>query len=295
MEDDPASAGLRRQLAELELRLEEERVVNELGRGNHNGVIGDLEVLVGKDPTREQTWCLLVAALAGSGRQADALDAVARARRALAVELGIEPGPHLRELERAILTQQEVSISGSPPPVPHRGSSVSPKDRLPSWDTRFCGRRPTSCCGWSIEFPRTRVLVLTGPGGIGKTRLAASVAGQLTKSFADGVYFVGLAGIVADATDYAIAEGAGVRREPQRTPLESLIAWLGGRDVLLVLDNCEEVVEPVRRALSRSWSTSAEGYECSSRAAARLVSAARYAYPCDRWISQRHLNCSPTV
>jgi DNA-binding SARP family transcriptional activator len=80
--DDPTCAGLRRQLAELELMVEEERLLNELDRGNHRSVIGELETLVGRDQTRERAWCLLVTALAGCGRQADALNAVARARRA---------------------------------------------------------------------------------------------------------------------------------------------------------------------------------------------------------------------
>ena len=65
--------------------------------------IGELEALVGRDPTRERSWGLLASAFIRCGRQADALDALARAKRALAIELGIEPGPHLRQLEQAVL------------------------------------------------------------------------------------------------------------------------------------------------------------------------------------------------
>jgi predicted ATPase/DNA-binding SARP family transcriptional activator len=258
LEDDPSTVGLRGQLAELELTVAEERLVNELDRGNHRRVIGELESLVGRDPTRERAWCLLVTALAGCGRQSDALHAVARAKRSLALELGIEPGPQLRELERAVLNQQASAIVSSAETVapsnvraarhPPSPSSVSRTDRLPTWDTCFCGRSNEHA--WLLDrVPTARVVVLTGPGGIGKTRLAASVASQLAGKFADGVYFVELAGIVDDAADYVIAESVGVRREPDRSPLDSLIAWLGDRHVLVVLDNCEEIVDTVRRSV----------------------------------------------
>ena len=103
---------------------------------------------------------------------------------------------------------------------------------------------------WLVDrIPKSRVVVLTGAGGIGKTRLAASVANELDGCFADGVYFVGLAGIVDDAVGHAIAAGVGVRQERQRSALESLTAWIGGRHLLMVLDNCEEVIGPVKQAV----------------------------------------------
>jgi predicted ATPase/DNA-binding SARP family transcriptional activator len=251
LHDDPTSAGLRGQLAELELTVEEERLVNELARGNHRNVVGELEALVGRDPTRERAWCLLVTALAGVGRQADALDAVARAKRALALELGIEPGPQLRALQQAVLNQDELvlSVSSNRGTRHEPGHTMRPRiGQLPQWDTRFYGRSDE--LRWLVDRVSTaRVVVLTGPGGIGKTRLAAAVAERLVGQFADGVHFVELAGIVEDATDYEIAESVGVRREPNRSPLDSLIAWLGEREMLLVLDNCEEIAEAVRRSV----------------------------------------------
>jgi predicted ATPase/DNA-binding SARP family transcriptional activator len=257
LEDDAWSAGLRGQLVELELSVEEERLANELARGNHRDAIGQLEAVVGRDSTRERVWCLLVSALATCGRQADALHAISRAKRALAIELGVEPGPQLRELERAVLNQHDVVgidtvIATARLDVveatPSSRTSHGLPGRLPAWDSGLYGRQDE--IDWLVGRVSTaRVVVLTGPGGIGKTRLAVAVAERLAGQFADGVYFVELAGISHDATDYAIAESVGVRREPNRTPLDSVIAWLGERDALLLLDNCEEVADAVRRSV----------------------------------------------
>jgi predicted ATPase/DNA-binding SARP family transcriptional activator len=254
LDDDPSTAGLRRQFTELEMTVAEERLVNELEGDAHGNVVGELEALVGRDPTRERAWCLLVAALARSGRQADAFDAVARAKRALALELGIEPSPHLGELERAVLDQREpalltgITTAATPKSTRQMPTAAVPSAGLPAWDTGFWGRSDE--IAWLVDrIPKSRVVVLTGAGGIGKTRLAASVANELNGSFADGVYFVGLAGIVDDAVGHAIAAGVGVRQERQRSALDSLTAWIGGRHLLMVLDNCEEVIGPVRQAI----------------------------------------------
>ena len=243
-------------------------------------------------------WCLLVAALARSGRQADALDAVARAKRALALELGIEPSPHLRELERAVLDQRDTWSAdrdhhgGSAEIDPQVSTAAVPSAGLPAWDTGFWGRSDE--IAWLVDrIPKSRVVVLTGAGGIGKTRLAASVANELNGSFADGVYFVGLAGIVDDAVGHAIAAGVGVRQERQRSALESLTAWIGGRHLLIVLDNCEEVIGPVKQAVETLVDSCPAlhvlepvdaPWECPARSACR----------CDRWIVQRHSVCSST-
>jgi predicted ATPase/class 3 adenylate cyclase len=121
--------------------------------------------------------------------------------------------------------------------------------RLPEWATRFRGRSD-ELDRLTERVPHDRVVVLTGPGGLGKTRLAAQIAQRLLAEFPDGVYFVGLAGIDVDAVDNAIADALAVRREPQRSVLESLAGWLRDRHVLLVLDNCEEVTGAAQVAIS---------------------------------------------
>ena len=86
---------------------------------------------------------------------------------------------------------------------------------MPEWATRFRGRAE-ELDRLTERVPHERVVVLTGPGGLGKTRLAAQIAQRLVEEFPDGVYFVGLAGIDTDTVDNAIAEGLHVRREPRR-------------------------------------------------------------------------------
>jgi predicted ATPase/class 3 adenylate cyclase len=151
--------------------------------------------------------------------------------------------------ELADLGEQRLKDLANPERVFQVGGQAYPALRvsgsatvqLPEWATRFRGRAE-ELDRLTERVPNERVVVLTGPGGLGKTRLAAQIAQRLLEVFPDGVYFIGLAGIDADTVDNAIAEGLHVRREPQRSLLDSVIGWLRDRRVLLVLDNCEEVI-----------------------------------------------------
>jgi DNA-binding SARP family transcriptional activator len=103
--DEPFADAAARRLSELRLHALEERIDADLELGEHARVVPELEALVSEEPLRERPRAQLMLALYRSGRQAEALDRYRRGRRLLVTELGIEPGPALQELERAILRQ----------------------------------------------------------------------------------------------------------------------------------------------------------------------------------------------
>ena len=115
-------------LEDLRLSALEDRIDADLALGHSGDLIHELEGLVGANPLREHFWGQLMLALYRSGRQADALDAYRRARRTLVSELGLEPGPALRELERQMLVQ-DPALEPETPPVGHAWRS--PRRRGP--------------------------------------------------------------------------------------------------------------------------------------------------------------------
>ena len=131
-------------LEELRLAAVEDRIEAELGLGRHDQLIGELEALVAEQPTRERLRGFLMLALYRAGRQADALEAYREAREVLLDELGLEPGPELRELEQAILRQDE-ALSRRPLPqsnVPVPVSTLVGRQReLEEITTRSAGIR----------------------------------------------------------------------------------------------------------------------------------------------------------
>ena len=218
-------------LEDLRLVAVEGRIEADIQLGLQAEVIGELEGLAGAHPLRERLWWLLVLALYRAGRQADALAAYRRARDLLAGELGLEPGEELRRLEEAVL-RQEVPVP--PPPRLHN---------LPAPLTSFLGReQDLARVGELLE--QVRLITLTGTGGTGKTRLAVEAAAGAVDRFRDGVWLVELAG-VADPTLVAaqVMTALGVRQAGDVPVLEALIYRLRSAELLLVLDNCEHLLD----------------------------------------------------
>jgi predicted ATPase/DNA-binding SARP family transcriptional activator len=239
-----------RRLDELRLEALEKRIEADLELGRHAEVIAELETLVEEHPLREHLHAQLMLALYRCGRQADALAAYQSARRALVEQLGIEPTAPLRQLEHAIL-RQEASLDLAATATPDLPGTYRPGPRadrdashnLPARISSFIGRERQLS-----ELPgllsRARVVTLTGAGGVGKTRLALQLAATMLGGSDDGPWFVDLAPLTDPTLVAAKLAGVlGVRAQPGRSALESLVASCRTRRLLVVLDNCEHVIE----------------------------------------------------
>jgi predicted ATPase/DNA-binding SARP family transcriptional activator len=222
-------------LEELRLAALEDRIDADLALARHGQLIPELERLVVEEPLRERVRAQLMLALYRAGRQADALAVYQRARKALVDELGIEPGESLRKLERAILAQDpSLGI-----PLPTTG----PPRRVPIPPYPLLGReRELDALAELVRRDGTRLVTLTGIGGIGKTRLALELVNRLAPEFPDGVGVALLATVQEPAlVARTILEALGLP-EAGRDPEEALIGTLSASRLLLLIDNFEQVL-----------------------------------------------------
>ena len=227
-------------LDELRLHAVEERIDIELALGRHSALIGELASLTSEHPLRERLCGQLMLALYRSGRQAEASDVYQRTRDRLVDELGMEPGPQLQTLLRRILQQDPALIVNDGPPAT---SYEPPRSNLPSQLTSFVGRH-RDVIQVKTSLSASRLVTLTGVGGTGKTRLALKVAADLDGHFVEGVCFVDLAPISdAGLIPQTIASSLGLREHAGRPILSTVADRVRRGPFLLVLDNCEHLVE----------------------------------------------------
>ncbi|WP_407566688.1 BTAD domain-containing putative transcriptional regulator [Polymorphospora sp. A560] len=257
-------------LAERRLAVHERLADARLARGEHDLVAADLAALVARYPLREGLRALHLRALYAAGRQSEALDSYADLRDRLADELGLDPGPDLVALHRRILAQ-DAGLSAPPRSAPPAAALVMPgpppaaalvRNSIPARLDELVGRAE-ALTELRVLLAGRRLVTLVGPGGVGKTRLATEAAREAGTApdgvdgpvFPDGVHLVELAALpagdpgVADrvlaALDVHESTGAGGAAGGR------LLAALRHRRLLLVLDNCEHVVEPAADLVAR--------------------------------------------
>jgi predicted ATPase/DNA-binding SARP family transcriptional activator len=229
-------------------RLEEQRLVAleeqaevRLALGEHSLLTGELGELVAAHPLRERLRAAHMLALYRAGRQAEAVTSYGELRGRLADDLGLDPGPGLAALYQDILEQAPGLQRVQAPAT----LAARPRTNLPAMLTDVVGRTAAVTDLHALLNER-RLVTLTGPGGVGKTRLALETATQAVDAFPDGVWLVELAGpALAGARTPADAVTAvlGIRDDSSMDPSDLLADALRTSRMLLILDNCEHLVD----------------------------------------------------
>jgi predicted ATPase/DNA-binding SARP family transcriptional activator/DNA-binding CsgD family transcriptional regulator len=215
--------------------------------GDYVRGIEALRRVISEEPTLEEAHAGLMRLYAFSGRRRAALQQYERLREALSRELVAQPAATTRRLH------EDIAAGGFPPLRPSGPPQGEPPDagkhNLPIPRTSFVGRE-RELVEVKRQLAMTRLLTLTGAGGSGKTRLALEVAKDLVMSYPDGVWLTELAPLTeGELVPHAVTRALGVREQPGRPLTETLVAVLRHRDMLLVLDNCEHLADPVARLL----------------------------------------------
>ncbi|MFD7321141.1 BTAD domain-containing putative transcriptional regulator [Streptomyces sp. NPDC059875] len=264
--DEPFARAAVNRLEEERLVVREEAAEARLAAGEHALLVGELAELVERNPLRERLRATHLRALYRSGRQSEALAGYEDLRARLADDLGLDPSPELVALHGAMLRQDPeldaVRVgagvgSGSEDGVGIHGPAEAAagatrgeaRGNVPVPLAGLVGREGAvvEVCGLLAT---RRLVTLTGPGGVGKTRLAVEAARRAREHFPDGAWLVELAGARGDLAEVVAAtlelrdDGVwGVLPEGPMGGAERLAAVLRGKRMLLVLDNCEHVID----------------------------------------------------
>jgi DNA-binding SARP family transcriptional activator len=245
-------------LQQLQLDATVTRLSGEIAGGRAAGSVAELEALVRQHPLHETLAGLLMRALAQTGRQAEALAAYETVRSRLADDLGIDPGGELRAVHLEVLRgDTERTVVNAAPPVP-----APVRTNLRAQLTSFIGREQ-DVVRVTKALAQYRLITLVGPGGTGKTRLAAEVAAAMAAGAGldadpghatDSVWLAELASVTEPGdVAQAVLNSIGLResrvlidstqRAASRDARTRLLDGLADVSALLVLDNCEHLIE----------------------------------------------------
>jgi predicted ATPase/DNA-binding SARP family transcriptional activator len=223
----------------------------ELALGAPDAASARLFTLLADHPADERVAALLMDALAAQGRQAEALAVFERVREALADELGADPGAALRERHLRLLR--------GTPAAPAPETADKPPTNLPASLTSFIGR-DDDLGRLDTLLAAGRLVTVLGPGGAGKTRLALEAARRHHHEYRDGTWLVDLASVTEPAKVGAAVLAAmglrgaalfeGGRMVTEGGELDVLVDRLSGHESLLLVDNCEHLIEAVAQLIS---------------------------------------------
>lgn len=210
-----------------------------LTRGDSVAAVRWLRLVLATEPYRESAVCNLMQTLADTGDRAAVQKVYQELRSRLREDLNTTPAPETEALYKQLSRQEAQSPTLLAPAVP----TVPLLRHLPVPLTDLIGRRDEieEVSGW---LQRRRLVTLLGAGGVGKTRLSIAAADAVLSRFADGVWFVDLASLAeVSLVPEVVAKALGLTPTPGLSTEERLIEALGERSLLLVLDNCEHLVD----------------------------------------------------